>query len=695
MMKVLSPGGWRVLAAVALLVSTTLVGGCSSKALPESKDPPKTSADAAPSDEEQADGASEGDSASFGANAAADLAQATKASVSSADESMPWNLGNALEPFDPPSREELENVEWVEHPVVDPDAALRAAKQEQGAPLVSAAEALKLRNDSPENNRKILGALSQLAPEDGTGVDYAAKVVRHVSGDLGSTNPLFASSVTEAEFGDLTGFSPLNFDHQLEFFASKHSLASWRSSADGMMEMIVLRDDLTWSDGQPLTAHDLEFSFKVIMTDHPLLVIPAIRQGVDQLRAVVAYDDRTLVYFHKNRSAIAYKNILFPALPKHLYEESLKEDPSMKRSRRHSELEDRPVTCGPYEFASRRKAQEFVVRRRESYYMHNGQQVRPKPHFAEVRVKVIEDLNTALLALREGDIHSMELRPEQWSTQTTDDRFYAKNTKIYDTEWTEFHFMWNQKTPYFNDPRVRWAMTYAVDYDELLNVICRGLYEQSRGNYHPSSWMFPQDGPDPVEQDLVKAEELLDEAGWIDHDGDGFRDKMIDGKLVRFEFVLMTYTTETGLQAATLMKDCLDQIGVVCHVKPTEFAAMVDATQNKKFDACMGGWGTGADPDSNENIFATDQPRNYTSYSNSEVDELFKQGRMEFDREKRAAIYGRIHNILWEDQPYTWLFYRSGFFAFNKRLRGYNFSPRGPFNYSPGFDAIYATQAVP
>ena len=73
------------------------------------------------------------------------------------------------------------------------------------------------------------------------------------------------------------------------------------------------------------------------------------------------------------------------------------------------------------------------------------------------------------------------------------------------------------------------------------------------------------------------------------------------------------------------------------------------------------------------------KPATTASYSNARVDELFKQGRREFDREKRAAIYGEIHKILWEDQPYTWLFYRNAFYGFNKKLRGYNFSPRGPF----------------
>ena len=60
------------------------------------------------------------------------------------------------------------------------------------------------------------------------------------------------------------------------------------------------------------------------------------------------------------------------------------------------------------------------------------------------------------------------------------------------------------------------------------------------------------------------------------------------------------------------------------------------------------------------------------------------EGRRELDRAKRAEIYGRIQEILYEDQPYTWLYWRNAFYGFSRRLRGYVFSPRGPYHYAPG-----------
>jgi len=137
---------------------------------------------------------------------------------------------------------------------------------------------------------------------------------------------------------------------------------------------------------------------------------------------------------------------------------------------------------------------------------------------------------------------------------------------------------------------------------------------------------------------------------------------------------------------------------------------------NKQFDAAYGGWGTGADPDTSQNIWGTGESRNFVNYSNEMVDEFFEQGRkLEQDRlpwkelkvwqdqeareylqldesladqrPTRESCYAAIHALMWRDQPYTWLFYRNAYHGFNKKLRGYVFSPRGVTGYGPGFSS--------
>jgi len=369
-----------------------------------------------------------------------------------------------VEAFSPPPLAELEkSTTWIDRPVRDGLTLLR--EQQAGErPLATVDEALALENSGPSENARILSALGRL-PEQGQ-ADPEARVDRHVTGDLGSTNPIMISTSAEFDILGLTGFGLFSFDRSLEPFATSETVASWQTSADGLLDKVVLRDDLLWSDGRPITAHDIAFTYRVIMD--PRVPVPAVRSGTDQLRWVHAYDDRTLVYFHKEPLATNVWNINFPILPRHLYEKTWEADPTLKDSPEHVQLEQSPVSGGPYEIVERTRGQQIVLRRRPGWSTVDGKQVREPPFFREIRFRIIEDPNTSLLALKAGEIDEMILLPEQWTTQTKGEDFYLRNTKVTAPEWVSFHFGWNIKTPFFADRRVRRAMSYAFDHDRML-----------------------------------------------------------------------------------------------------------------------------------------------------------------------------------------------------------------------------------
>ena len=606
-----------------------------------------------------------------------------------AGEKAKFALGDLIEPFTPPTLEELNGkVEWVEMPVLDSMELLRE-KQKGETPLVSVKEALELRNTDRETNKKILSGLGRL-PADDKAADWEAEINRHSAGDVNSTFPLFISSTVEFDIQSLIGGGLFGFDWTFRNFAGKDAVVSWHSSKDGLYDKVVMRKDLTWSDGKPFTAHDVVYSYQVIMTK--AVPIKAVRQGTDQLKWVEAYDDYTVVFFHKESLVTNVSNASYPIIPKHVYEQVLPSDPTLKS---RPDLEDKPIVSGAYTIKSRSRGQDFVLERRDSYYLHEGKQVRDKPYFKTVRFRIRPDDSAALLALKAGDIDEMILSPELWQNQTNNDDFYQRNTKVYDTEWTSFHFLWNLKDPRFQDPQVRLALALAFDHDELLNKLLFGLCEPCTGNFHPTSRWAPVPSPKPVKQDLDKAEELLDAAGWVDSNNDGIRDKVIGGKRIDFEFTVLCNNVPLRVDICNLLKESLSQIGIVCNVKSLEFASVIQKLQEKEFQAAFGGWGSGTDPDTSENIFGSGQERNYGSYSNAEVDRLFLEGKREFDKEKRIKIYQKIAELMWQDQPYCWLFYRNAFYGFNKDVRGYMFSPRGPYHYGPGFSSIFKPAAQP
>src|SRR5262245_1455968 len=188
-------------------------------------------------------------------------------------------LGDLLKPFDPPTLEELDKTaKWVQRPVVDAMKLLRE-KQAKGAPIGTVAQALAAKNVSRQTNAAILSTVGRLPAKDAD-VNWDAELKRHINFDVKSTNPVLFSSVSENDVNQLTTFGIFSFDWQFNPFASSDAAVSWQSSADRLYDKVVLRDDLLWSDGKPITAHDVEFSFKLILTE--AVPVPAVRHGTDK-----------------------------------------------------------------------------------------------------------------------------------------------------------------------------------------------------------------------------------------------------------------------------------------------------------------------------------------------------------------------------------------------------------------------------
>jgi len=607
--------------------------------------------------------------------------------------------------FIPPPLAELDaKAKWTAQPVIDPlkhyDAYLAKLP-----PVNFGPGTLNIKNDSDKANDQLRSVMMRMPTEKVPANDDAV-LNRRFKGEVNSTNSLFYNTIEEFDLNNLIGFGLFGFDWELKPFALADAVISYESSSDGMMDKAVLRDDLLWSDGQPITAHDIEFSFRVIL--NPNVEIPAVRTQTKELKLVKAYDDRTVVFFHKQALATNYLNISFPIIPKHVYAETWKEDETLKKSAAHRKLEQIPVVGGPYKIVKRAEQQEIVLERNDNYYLYKGKEVRAKPYFKTVRFRIVTDPNTALLSLNRGDIDELELNMQQWQTRTADDAFYKFNTKIRAPEWTYFYFGWNNKSPLFADKRVRQAMGYAFDHQEMLKTQNFGLTQASGGLFHPEAWMYPKSAPKLFEQNLEKADELLTEAGWEDSDGDGILDKTINGKLVKFDFVILCFQDQTRIDHCTLLKNNLEKLGINVTVRPMELASLIEKMRTHDFEAYFGGWGTGTDPDTSDNIWTTeaiDDGRNYISYSNRTVDGLYLLGKQlqdsianrtelckKYNLEKvgitpkstRAEVYAKIHEHIALDMPVTFLYYRSSFYGFNKQLRGVHYSPRGPYHYGPG-----------
>nr|MCS5629692.1 hypothetical protein [Pirellulaceae bacterium] len=174
-----------------------------------------------------------------------------------ADEPVEFEFADLVNPFDPPALDEIiSGNEWIDKPVLDAVELMRE-RQDGEQQLATPTEVLALNNNSVANNNKIISAMGRLAQEGE--VNFSAEWNRHTAGDIKSTNPLMISSTAEFDVAGLTNMGLFGFDWNFVPFASSDAVVSWQTSGDGLYDKVVMRDDLRWSDGTAITAHDVAY----------------------------------------------------------------------------------------------------------------------------------------------------------------------------------------------------------------------------------------------------------------------------------------------------------------------------------------------------------------------------------------------------------------------------------------------------
>jgi peptide/nickel transport system substrate-binding protein len=215
-----------------------------------------------------------------------------------------------------------------------------------------------------------------------------------------------------------------------------------------------------------------------------------------------------------------------------------------------------------------------------------------------------------------------------------------------------------------------------VDVPQIIETLRFGLATPAITAFNSSSPEF-NSSLKPYTYDPKRAAQLLDEAGWIDTNGDGIRDK--EGKPFRFEMLASSGSTLIAL--LPVLKEELRKVGIDMSERQLEFTVMVENLKDHRFDAALGGWSSDLVSDPFQlwhSSSAANRGSNYVSFKNSQADALIEQARLEFDAEKRKQLYWKWQEILHEEQPYTFLFAPKESAAWQKRFQNVNWYPQRP-----------------
>ncbi len=442
----------------------------------------------------------------------------------------------------------------------------------------------------------------------------------------------------------------------------------WQISDDGLVITFQLRENIVFSDGEPMTAEDVVFSFD--FTNNKLIKAPAQQAFFEPIESVKVKSKYEVVFTFKR----PYFESLGMAgameiLPKHFYQEYMSADKAEDFNTSKGIL----MGSGPYRLANPKNwssDEGGVDLVRNTRYWGAIQ-----PPFDKVVWRVIENPSARLTTYRNGELDGYAARPVEYKKLKADEQItnISSNYEYMSPTVGYSYLAWNQlkdgKNTRFSDKRVRQAMTYLTDRETLIKDIYLGYAEVAISPFSPRSKQHDK-SLTARKFDLKKALVLLKEAGYQDRNGDGVLESEAGDD---FEFDL-TYaqSNEDTARMVLLLKDMYAKAGIKLNPTPTEWPVMIEMLNQKTFDVITLGWTSGLETDIYQ-MFHSSQAKtdgnNFISYKSVSLDKIIEEARTIVDEEKRMPVWRKAEAIFFEDQPYTFLKRSKSLTFINKRFK--------------------------
>lgn len=399
---------------------------------------------------------------------------------------------------------------------------------------------------------------------------------------------------------------------------------SYEISDDGLDYTFHLRDDVTFHDGTPVTADDVVFSIELYKASE--------YQGsqISMLSSVEATDEHTVVCHLDAPYSPFLQGICSPMIASKAYYESSEDD-----------FVNNPIGTGPYKFVSRAKGSNIKLEANEDYY-------RGAPEIKEVTFEVIPDSSTKAIALQTGEVNFAEIDS---ATKPQLEANPAITIAEVPTSAFSYIAMNTEKEP-FNDVKVRQAINYAIDRDNLVAVCYDGEAEVN-SNICAKERFGYSDDQFQYTYDPEKAKELLAEAG-------------IETPYDLGEILV----AEKYSNLATVIQNDLKAVGLDVTISVKEFNSYISDLQNGSYGITALNMTLEGDTQTLEMAFTSDYIgiANNARYSDEEMDKLFEQARTETDNDKRAEVFNEIFTKAQDEAIYAVMCNPMALYAYNSDL---------------------------
>ncbi len=425
-----------------------------------------------------------------------------------------------------------------------------------------------------------------------------------------------------------------------------------------------MRSDLVWSDGEPITADDVVFTYDLLRK--PELGSPQ-EASVEHLESVEAENDSTVVFRFERRYPEMLMHSAIALVPQHVFAGT-----PAAELRSHPSLIDpaggKLVVSGPWMIGAWQKG--------ERVELVPNPRFQPQPLLDRIVYRIIPEAATRLVELQTGNVDMVySVTFDQipgLRAQMPGVRFESERRRGYD------YIAYNpQAHPAFADPEVRRALGLALDLPAMLRALqMEEFAEPAAGPYAPIfTGLYDPKLTPPLGHDPERARQILESKGWRDTDGDGILDK--EGRPFRFTLVTNAGSPRRA-DVSQIAQQQWRQIGVDVQLRQLEFNTFMQNLMAKEYEAALGGWSVGLSADL-ASLWGPDSPFNITGFSTPEASALLERALEQPTPERAAPLWKDFASEVVEAQPYTWLYFYDIVDAVGPRLRGMKVDTYGSY----------------
>jgi len=481
-------------------------------------------------------------------------------------------------------------------------------------------------------------------------------------------NPILSTDLFSA---DVHGWISYGLVRTAADLTMRNSIADrWVWDHANLTWTFWLRPDVKFSDGRPLTARDVEFTFETIM--HP--DYDGVRRTHVADVAEITTEGTHIVRFRMLRVDAGFVFRLgLGIIPYHI----LGHVP-VREHRAHA-FSRQPIGAGPYLLERIIPGQFAVLQRNPNFWMA------PRPYIERIVIRRYADTHVAQAAFEAGDIDWINIAPDAVERVQRD---FAGRVNFREFQSHSYAFLaMNLENPILRDRRVREALKLALDRPALVRAVLADRGSVVHSHQVPTSWASGAPNLNTYPFNPTRARQLLDEAGWRIPPGQTIRrrDGSPTGEPMRLS--IMWRSGHVAWQdVATIAVRQWREIGVDARDLSMEWSVMLLTWQRGEFDVVVSAWILPADPDPFVYFHSSQAARgadgrfvgfNRQQFRNAEADRLIEAGRLTVDVAERRVIYHRVDQIVNRELPFIWLYQPTMVRGVWKHVDGIIESPTG------------------